>query len=121
MYYKPPIFHKPFHTKDPVLVTKINTCNWFVAKTSSCFAHIVEKGQTQILVFETCLTESCHHSPKHWILLHIYHIQGVIFSKITRLISLRGAVPDIFISKDCSDTIRWTDPHNLQKFLNCYF
>jgi hypothetical protein len=25
-----------------------------------------------------------HHSPKHWILLH-YHIQGVIFSKITQM------------------------------------
>jgi hypothetical protein len=25
-----------------------------------------------------------HHSPKHWILLHIYHIQGVIYSKTTR-------------------------------------
>jgi hypothetical protein len=54
-----------------------------------------------------------HHSPKHWwILLHIYHIQGVIFSKITHLIHLRGAVywcrcrcdfSDIVVVRSC----RW--------------
>jgi hypothetical protein len=41
-------------------------------------------------------------TPKHWILLHIYHIQGVIFTKIPHLVSLWGAVycsPDIFILK----------------------
>jgi hypothetical protein len=39
----------------------------------------------------------------HLLIIHnIYHIQGVIFSQITHLISLRGAVycpPDIFTSK----------------------
>jgi hypothetical protein len=38
------------------------------------------------------------------ILLNIYHIQCVILSKITHLITFRGAAycsPDIFISKDC--------------------
>jgi hypothetical protein len=43
-----------------------------------------------------------HHSAKHWILLHIYHIQEVIFCKITHLMSLRGTVycsTDIFMSK----------------------
>jgi hypothetical protein len=41
------------------------------------------------------------HSPKHWIQLHIYHMQGVIFSKITHLIiQFEGSsLPDIFISK----------------------
>jgi hypothetical protein len=51
-----------------------------------------------------------HHSPKHWILHHIYHIQGVIFSK--HLISLRGAVycsPDIFISEG----LHWGLPYVL--------
>jgi hypothetical protein len=41
------------------------------------------------------LVDREYHSPRHWILLHILphiHIQGVIFSKITRLISLSEAL-----------------------------
>jgi hypothetical protein len=57
---------------------------------------LIWKSGSQTRVFEAsghspAPQRAVHHSPKHWILLHIYHVQGVIFSKITHLISLRGA------------------------------